>query len=394
MIRALFLLMCFSLPSQAQDFRALAVPDAAQTVIEDVRRGGLSLDLPISQAVPWRVFLRSDPWRLILDTSEVDWSALDATAIDGDRATGLRSGRVHPGWSRLVVDLMGPMQLDRAWMETGQGARIRIVLTEGAGTPGPLIAQGWDRIAPPDIATGRTRQTGDRPLVIALDPGHGGIDPGAERAGLTEADLMLRFARELAEVLRRAGHTVVLTRDGDSFLSLRGRASVARAAGADLMISLHADALDGGGAQGATVYTLSEEASDAMSAELAARLGRDDLLLGLELSDPGDEVAQVLIDLARAETAPRAAALADALVAGLNGAGLRLHKRPRLRAGFTVLKAPDIPSVLLELGFMSNGTDLANLTAPAWRARMAAAIANAIEAWAVDDAAEALRLRR
>lgn len=394
MIRALAVICLLAMPATAQDFRALAVPDADASVIEDLRRGGLSLDLAISQPVPWRVFLRDDPWRLILDTSEVDWTRLNASLIDGEQATGLRSGRVHPGWSRLVIDLAGPMQLDSAWMETGQGARIRVEVRPGEGTPGPLVVQGWDSVVPTGLSPQRTRQTGDRPLVIALDPGHGGIDPGAERAGLTEADLMLGFSRELAEVLRRSGHEVVLTRDSDKFLALRGRASVARAAGADLMISLHADALAGGGAEGATVYTLSEKASDNMSAELAARLSRDDLLLGLDLEDSGDEVAQVLIDLARAETKPRADALADALVHGLNASGLSLHKRPRLQAGFTVLKAPDIPSVLLELGFMSSGRDLGNLTSPAWRARMAAAIASSLEAWAVEDAAEALRLRR
>ncbi|UWQ16357.1 N-acetylmuramoyl-L-alanine amidase [Jannaschia sp. M317] len=395
MIRALclLLLLLLSAPALSQDFRALAVPDPAATRLEETRRG-LSVELALSQPVPWRVFVQDDPWRLVLDTSEVDWSRLDPSLVDAERVTGLRTGRVAPGWSRLVVDLAGPMQISRAWMDTDTATRIRIEVVDGAGPGGPLMAQDWDAVTPLSVAPERRRQTGDRPLVIALDPGHGGVDPGAERGGLTEANLMLGFARELAEVLRRAGHGVILTRDSDSFLALRGRASVARAAGADLMISLHADAVEGGGASGATVYTLSDAASDAMSAELAARLARDDLLLGLELEDSGDEVARVLIDLARAETAPRSDALADALVTRVRAAGLRLHKRPRLEAAFTVLKAPDIPSVLLELGFLSSEADLRNLTSPDWRARMAQAIADAIEVWAIDDAAAALRLRQ
>ncbi|MGB3407176.1 MAG: N-acetylmuramoyl-L-alanine amidase [Jannaschia sp.] len=395
MIRCLVLAICLASPLAAQDFRARSVPDAAESLIEDARRGGLSVDLALSQPIPWRVFVQAEPWRLILDTSEVDWSRLDASVLRGKQAVAVRSGRVDAGWSRLVIELSGPMRIDRAWMETDPGARIRVDLVAGAGPgDGPLVLQEWDRVAPQAMLSSRTRQTGDRPLIVALDPGHGGIDPGAERNGLTEADLMLGFARELADVLRRAGHTVVLTRDDDDFLALRGRVSAARAVGADLMISLHADAVEGGGAEGATVYTLSEDASDTMSAELAERHGRDDLLLGLDLPDSGDEIAQVLIDLARAETAPRADALADALVTRLNANGLQLHKRPRLEAGFTVLKAPDIPSVLLELGFMSSQSDLRNLTAQPWRARMAAAIATAIEDWAVEDAAEALRLRQ
>lgn len=393
MIRALCLLLLLSAPALSQDFRALAVPDPVATRLEETRRG-LSVELALSQPVPWRVFVQDDPWRLVLDTSEVDWSRLDPSLVDAERVTGLRTGRVAPGWSRLVVDLAGPMQISRAWMDTDTTTRIRIEVVDGAGPGGPLMAQDWDAVTPLSVAPERRRQTGDRPLVIALDPGHGGVDPGAERGGLTEANLMLGFARELAEVLRRAGHGVILTRDSDSFLALRGRASVARAAGADLMISLHADAVEGGGASGATVYTLSDAASDAMSAELAARLARDDLLLGLELEDSGDEVARVLIDLARAETAPRSDALADALVTRVRAAGLRLHKRPRLEAAFTVLKAPDIPSVLLELGFLSSEADLRNLTSPDWRARMAQAIADAIEVWAIDDAAAALRLRQ
>jgi N-acetylmuramoyl-L-alanine amidase len=300
------------------------------------------------------------------------------------------AGRVAPGWTRAVLPLVEPMRVSRAWMETDPPA-IRVEAVPGMGPDGPLVVMGWER---PEPMPAPRRPMGDRPLVVALDPGHGGIDPGAERGGMTEADLMLGFARELSERLRRAGHEVVLTREADEFVSLRGRPAMARRAGADVMISLHADAVAGGGAEGATVYTLSDAPADALSAELAARQGTDDLLLGVELPEAGDEIAQVLLELARAETAPRSDALADALAGAIGGAGLRLHKRPRLSGAFTVLKAPDIPAVLLELGFMSSDADLANLRDPAWRARMADAVVAGVEAWAEADAAEALRLRR
>lgn len=385
MIRLAFLLIWMAGVAVAQDFNARATVIDAQA-----KRDALTLTL--SQPIPWRVFVEDDPWRLVIDTSEVDWTTLNA-----DLLTNLgqaRSGRIRAGWSRLVILLPGPRRIDRAWMQTGQDATIRIALADGANPTGPLSPQEWDA-APDAVPTAaRPRQTGDRPLVIALDPGHGGVDPGAERDGLTEADLMLRFARELAEVLRRRGHRVVLTRENDEFVGLRGRSTIARAAGADLMISLHADAVEGGGAEGATVYTLSPGNTNALAAEIAQRHGRDDLLLGAGDIEQGDEIARILVELARAETAPRGLMLADALVTGLSGAGVQLHKRPRLGGRFTVLKAPDIPSVLLELGFMSDPEDMDNLRSVDWRSRMAAAVSDGIEAWAIEDAAEALRLRQ
>ncbi|MEL6585835.1 MAG: N-acetylmuramoyl-L-alanine amidase [Pseudomonadota bacterium] len=396
-LRALLFWTLSLLPAGAQDMRMLALVDRAGIVIHEGGGGRLDLTLPLSAPVPWRLFLQPDPWRFVLDTAEVDWSALDGWTPQSDVITGAAFGRVHPGWSRLVLDLDRPMIVTSAWLDTsGEGADLRISAGRGsAGAQmGPKVRQDWDVVRPALPAPQTRRQTGDGPLVVALDPGHGGIDPGAERGGVAEADLMLTFANELGDLLRRRGHQVVLTRETDTFLALRGRASVARAAGADLMISLHADAVQGGGASGATVYTLSDEASDQMSKELAARHGRDDLLLGLSLAESGDEIAQVLVDLARTETGPRANGLAAAMVQAINEAGLRLHKRPRLAAAFTVLKAPDIPSVLLELGFMSDERDLANLQQRAWRARMAQALVVAVERWAATDAAEAAKLRQ
>ena len=354
---------------------------------------GLGLVLALSRPVPWRAFTLADPPRLVIDLGDADLSDLDPERF----GTTIRTGRMAPGWTRLVLELDGPQAIARAWMETAApGARLLVATRDdpSGGADGPLIARDWDA-----VAGASTRPAGARdpaaPLVIALDPGHGGLDPGAQRDGLTEADLMLAFARELAEVLRGAGHTVVLTRDDDSFLALRGRPGAARAGGADALISLHADAVVGGGAAGATVYSLSETSADAVTADLVARHDRADLLMGVTVPPgSGDAVAGILVDLARAETAPRADALADAIAGALGAAGLRLHKRPRRGAAFTVLTAPDIPSVLVELGFMSDPTDLANLRDPAWRARMARALAHAVGDWAVDDARRAGLLRR
>jgi N-acetylmuramoyl-L-alanine amidase len=205
---------------------------------------------------------------------------------------------------------------------------------------------------------------------------------------------MLRFARELADVLRRAGMTVVMTREEDVFVPLETRISVARAAGADVFLSLHADALAEGEATGATVYLLAQEASDAASERLAERHDRADLLAGIDLSGHDDQVAGVLMDLARTETEPRAARLAESLKTAITGAGLRMHRRPIQGASFSVLKAADIPSLLLEVGFLSSDKDRERLSDPAWRRTMQEAILSALQSWAVADAEEARLLRQ
>ncbi|WP_372834077.1 N-acetylmuramoyl-L-alanine amidase family protein, partial [Puniceibacterium confluentis] len=268
------------------------------------------------------------------------------------------------------------------------GAADRAAFDARAGAPQD---PRWD--LPPASAV-RPVPQGAGPVVVMIDPGHGGIDPGAEAGSASEADLMLTFARELREVLLRAGgFEVAMTRDTDSFISLEGRVALAHAAGADVFVSLHADSIDEGIARGAAVYTLAEDASDAASAALAERHDRDDLLAGVDLSGADDRVANVLLDLARLDNTPRSQAMAQHLLDGIRNAVGRVHKRPLRQAGFSVLKAADIPSALIELGFLSTAGELANLQDPAWRAGMAAGIRDGLQAWALEDAALA-RLRR
>lgn len=185
-----------------------------------------------------------------------------------------------------------------------------------------------------------------------------------------------------------------MTREDDVFVPLESRISIAHAARADVMLSLHADALAEGRASGATIYTLSETASDEASEKLAERHDCADLLAGVDLSNQDDVIAGVLMDLARLETAPRSDQLAEALVEGLRHSVGGLHKRPRLRAGFSVLKSPSFPSVLVELGFISSARDRKNLTDPNWRARAAQGIRDALQVWSVEDAARADLVRQ
>jgi N-acetylmuramoyl-L-alanine amidase len=186
----------------------------------------------------------------------------------------------------------------------------------------------------------------------------------------------------------------VLTRDSDVFVPLETRISIARAAGADVFLSLHADALEEGRATGATVYLLADEASDWASAKLAERHDRADLLAGVDLSHQEDSVALVMMDLARAETRPRSERLAGTIADAMRQAGVKLHRHPIQKAALSVLKAPDIPSVLIEVGFLSSPKDRDRLNDPDWRDRMQAAILAALRNWAREDAAEALLIRK
>jgi len=388
-----------SAPS-AQEFNALArILPATSRLID--RGDAVELQLALSQGVPYRVYSLDAPRRIIIDFNAVDFSGLPWADFDQSApVTAIRVGNIAAGWSRMVLDIAQPMLIETAALNVAPDGSAQVLIrllpsdattfATTAGAPrGAQFGTGNSATAP-----AMTRQDGTRPLVVVLDPGHGGIDPGAERGEVVEADLMLTFARELKELLLRAGgFEVVLTRADNLFVPLEARVSIARRAGADVFISLHADVLVQGRASGSTVYTLSDQASDAASQKLAERHDRDDLLAGVDLSQQDDAIAGVLMDMARVETAPRSDRLADALVTGMS-ASITMHKRPKLAAGFSVLKAPDIPSILLELGFLSSTRDRNRLTDPAWRARAAIGIRNGLQKWAMSDAADAQLLRK
>ncbi|MEQ9257901.1 MAG: N-acetylmuramoyl-L-alanine amidase [Roseovarius sp.] len=386
--------------AEAQGFSALARLEMAGSGVEDMR-GGVTLRLVLTQGVPYRAFTLADPERLVLDFREVDWTGTDVEALDrSERVLKLRVGAFRPGWSRMVVDLMGPYALataDAAVDAASGRAVIEVVLKEAspeafAAASGAPPLPGWEaeESALPAVAEAAPGRSGR--MLVVLDPGHGGVDPGAENDGAQEKELMLRFARELRETLLRAGgFDVALTREADEFVSLERRVAIAHELGADLFISLHADALSEGRAVGATVYTLADSASDEASAALAERHNRANILAGVDLTDTDDVVADVLMDLARMETQPRSDQLARAIRLGIREQGLKLNTRPLRSAGFSVLKSPDIPSVLVELGFLSSMRDLENLRDPDWRARMAAGIRDALQAWRLaDEAAQRL----
>ncbi len=383
----------------AQDLSALAKVDPAKSQIRDTW-GGVEVTLGLSQAVPYRVFMLSNPNRAVFDFREVVWDGLSRDAIlNSDIVSDVRFGPLRPGWSRMVMDLREPMRVETAALDRNPdgGSRVlSIVMNKSSqaefdANSGAPIDPNWQ--LQPIVPKVENPTSGN--VVVMLDPGHGGFDPGAEVSGQRESHLVLTFAQELKETLRRmGGFDVYMTRETDVFVPLEARITAAHDVEADLFLSLHADTVLEGSAVGATAYTMSEEATDAASARLAERHDRSDLLAGIDLSGQDDQIATILMELARLETEPRSKKMAAHLVEQLRENGARVNKRPNREADFAVLKSPNVPSVLLEVGFMSDPTDLANLMDPQARNVIVSGVALAIEQWAIEVESEADLIRQ
>ncbi|MEM8593147.1 MAG: N-acetylmuramoyl-L-alanine amidase [Pseudomonadota bacterium] len=382
------------LPAFAQELTALARVVPAETKLEQ-SRGSITLDLALSQGVPYRVYTLTDPNQLVIELSEVSWAGFDPDGLETRDAGPVRVGTLAPGWSGFVMDLDGPFQLASSNVATTEiGAVVRVALRRtsdaefAAASGAPPSSAAFMRPKPKEPA-------GSGEFVVVIDPGHGGVDPGAERGGVREADLMLLMAREMRDGLRRVGgFDVHLTRDADVFVSLPARAALARKMGAVAFVSLHADALEEGYAEGATAYTLSESATDAASALLAERHNRADILGGVDLGGQEDEVARILLDLARIETTPRSERLASSMLDALSGAGARLNSNPRRAADFAVLRSADVPSVLIEVGFLSSEKDRIELQSPEKRGRIIDGLVEGLRQWAESDVSERALLRQ
>lgn len=388
----------------AQELQALARVDVTNSNVTDKWVNDVELRLALSQPVPYRVFTLADPYRVVLDFKEIDWTNFTTEGfVETDKVTAARFGLYQPGWSRMVLELSEPMRIFQAEMSTnnirGNGeVYVRLKPTNDKDFRTGVRAvddSNWElpSVDVPNVA--KTRQTGDRPLVVVIDAGHGGLDSGAEFQGFLEKEMVLQFSIELKEALIRSGRYIPkMTREDDTFISLPRRIVKARELEADIMISIHADAVLEGSASGTTVYTLSEEASDKAAGALAAQLDRADLLSGVDLANQDDELAGVLMDMARTETNARSELLADMVVAGIAQSVGKLRARPHLHASFSVLRAPDIPSILIELGFVNNTEDLRNLVSVPWRRKVINGIISALDSWQVEDAAQAKLLRQ
>lgn len=397
MIRWLLALLLLALPAQAEvrldpagSRIEMAPPGVWARITRDTGPGAVTIRLALTQAAPYRLTLLANPPRVVVDIDGLELPEDAPPALPGAQVLpGLRWGLGPQRQGRLVADLSGPYRIASAIQRTGDPRAVTLEIALD-----PVDAADFEALTgtAPDPATPQDRPPG--PLRVVLDPGHGGFDPGAEAGGQTEAALVLTFARELAEALRAHGIEPVMTRKDDRHLGLEERQSIARAAAADLFISLHADALPSGQAAGAAVYVWTRDADDRATEQLAARHGRDDLLSGVDLQGADDDLAGALMAVARTDTQPRSENLAQFLASGMTLSGIGMHRRPVKGAAFSVLKAPDFPSVLVELGFITDPLDRANLNDPAWRARMVRAMAQAVADWSADDRLRAERLRK
>ncbi|MFY9892763.1 MAG: N-acetylmuramoyl-L-alanine amidase [Xanthobacteraceae bacterium] len=386
-------LLCAAAASAAERPPAASVGDSFP-VATDARLAGdeshTRFVMDFSRTIDLHAFTLADPYRVVIDIPQVIFRLPPKT---GESGRGLikafRFGLVMQGGSRLVFDLAKPVRIEKASViEAAEGDPARLLLDLVATDRESFLRKIalTNRLAGPELPRADRPQatSGDpRPLVV-LDPGHGGIDTGTKSSGgELEKDIVLNVALRLRDRLEKDGKCrVLMTRTDDTFVPLADRVRVARGAGASLFVSVHADALPRreGDAQGASVYTLSETASDSEAARLAEKENRADVIAGVDLKTEPDDVAGILIDLAERETKSFSLQFAHKLVGELKTA-TRLHKTPLKSAGFRVLRAPDVPSVLVELGYVSNRQDLQSLLSEAWRNRTAETIAKAIETY-------------
>jgi N-acetylmuramoyl-L-alanine amidase len=338
-------------------------------------------------------FLLRGPDRLVVDMPDTrllfDPDDLKARGL----VRNVRYGTIADGASRLVIFGKGPFlveKLDVVKDEDGSGYRLAIDITAASAREFDAALADQALSTGSTVSAGKSTRVGTGPtskpahrFTVVIDPGHGGVDGGADGVtGAVEKDVTLAFARELRDQLADVGqYDVFMTRDSDIYLRLDDRVRIARQHEADLFISIHADTISVKSLRGATVYTVSDKASDPEAQALADRENLSDQFAGMEIKDDSQEVTDILIDLIRRETHSFSMSFAHTLVGQLSST-IGLINHPHREAGFRVLKAPDIPSVLVELGYLSNPKDEAQLLDQKWRDKAAKSIADAVALFA------------
>jgi N-acetylmuramoyl-L-alanine amidase len=394
-----------SADDRADAARGADVPAQASTVANSATLEQADdrarLVFTLSRAVDVAAFLLSSPDRAIVDLPEVDFTIPQPPPAsrrskrhrpERNKNIGLvasyRFGRLGPGRSRVILNLSAPARILRAACETaGDGGKPRLVIELARTDTASFRAAVQSARAGLTGAWPRTEASPPSPSgkpIVVIDPGHGGIDSGATVNGSIEKELVLGFAKSVATRLENDGKlSVVLTREDDTFVPLSERVRMARDSGAGLFLSIHADTLaESTEVAGATVYTVSERASDAAAARLAEKENDADAAAGLDQGEDASEVSTILQDLTRRETRALSHVFARTLLTYWKVAG-RLNKNPQRSAGFLVLKAPDVPSVLLELGYLTNQKDDLALSSAEWREAAAARVAEAITTYFV-----------
>jgi len=396
-----------SVGAAASKAAALPAEASAFPVASDARLAGDAKQtrfiLDLDRSIAFRAFALADPYRVILDIPQVNFKLAAGTGAQGrGLIKAFRYGLVMPGGSRIVFDLTGPAKIAKSYVleaandqpprlviefeEVDRTAFVQALPPESRPELRPAVADANAAVAKVEApAAPKPAVVADgRPLIV-IDPGHGGLDNGTQAGGgdTMEKNLVLAFGLALRDRIEKSGkYRVVMTRTDDTFIPLDDRVKVARTHAAALFVSIHADALPRheGDAQGATIYTLSDKASDAQAERLAEAENKSDLIGGVNLTSEPTEVADILIDLAQRETRTFSNRFARLLMGEMKTTA-RMHKHPLKSAGFRVLKAPDVPSVLVELGYVSNKGDLEHLVSENWRTKTVGSMAQAIDAF-------------
>lgn len=374
------------LAADVSDVRIGIHPDKTRMVLE------------LSQKVPYRIFTLQDPYRVVIDLPEVAWKIPPTPhSPAGSLITSYRFGLFQAGNSRLVVDVNKPAKVaGHVLLPATKRHPYRLVIdlapvtaAEFAQTERQFASKDWvdpvvhqSSVATAKPRTGDGKGLGPQKRIVMLDPGHGGVDPGAIGVtGVEEKNITLQVARRVKHTLEATGrYKVLMTRNTDIYVPLRKRYQLAEAAGAELFISLHADINDDPRIRGTSIYTLSEKASDHEAAALAAKENRSDAIAGIDLSNQSDAVASFLIELRQRQTMNESAIFSESLIHEVSTSSKLLRNTHRF-AGFAVLKSPDVPSVLIELGYLSNRKDEKALTNPRHQETMARAILRAADAF-------------
>lgn len=379
---------------------AAAPGQAAQPEVLGVRAGrqldGTRVVIDLSQKVDFKIYTLRDPYRLVVDFPSVAWKistdGVSRLIKDNAAIKDFRFGQFGASGGRIVIELAEPVAVKRSFLLSPIGPHPYRFVLDFDRTDEASFAKQADaskaqhaaaaRNEPPVIhAVPPPRKDIDKRHIVVLDPGHGGVDPGA--IGVTgnyEKVLTLAMAKELAKQLTATGrYKVVLTRNDDRFMALRDRVAFARSAGAELFISIHADSHSDSETHGASVYTLSETGSDREAAMLAQKENKADVIAGLDLNRQAPDVQSILIDLAQRETVNRSRIFAGLLVQDLAKAGIPLVQSPNRSAGFAVLTATDVPAALIELGYLSNPGEDRRLRTPGYEQRMARSMVQAVD---------------
>lgn len=374
-----------------------------------VHKDRVRIVFDLSEVSDFRTFLLSNPYRMVVDLPDFKWSIDNPPTPAGSLITNVRKGALNKSISRIVLDLNQPAAIQSAFVLPAQGEKKdRLVIDYSATSETAFLSQkgivhgtlktealtqakvehsvSGLPLPPPNSARPKQPQKRLKPLkkpLIVIDPGHGGPDPGAVGHNkIYEKNVVLALSKELRKQLQASGkYRVILTREKDTFIRLGDRVKFARDRKADLFISIHADSIKRRNVRGTSVYTLSKKASDAQTAKLAERENQADLIAGIDLSVEDEQVAFILGDFLMTDTMNQANYFANTLVEKLQKKKIRTLERPHRYAGFAVLKAPDIPSVLIETGFMSNKQEANLLNQPGHRRKIATAIKAGIDAY-------------